>query len=115
MRKTLEQRAQELRHGISRTQQQGRAIESGLQGDAIDRSSTDSTKELLFNLSTQERRLLDQTEIALQRIDEGTFGECDSCGEEINPKRLDAVPWAQYCIECQEKFENGELSPNDAA
>jgi DnaK suppressor protein len=111
MKKTLEGRAEELRRAIAKTQQQGRALESGLQGDALDRSITDSTKEFLFNKSTQERRLLNLTEVALRRIQNGTFGECENCGEPINHKRLEAVPWAQYCIECQEKHERGELDP----
>jgi DnaK suppressor protein len=46
---------------------------------------------------------------ALGRIREGTFGECVSCGKEINAKRLEAVPWTRHCIECQEKLEKGEL------
>ena len=113
MKKTLEGRADELRRGSKRTQQHGRALESGIQGDALDRSITDSTKEFLFNKSTQERRLLNLTEIALRRIGEGTFGECANCGEAINHKRLEAVPWAQYCINCQEKLERGELNPDE--
>jgi DnaK suppressor protein len=45
----------------------------------------------------------------LARIREGAFGECISCGQEINPKRLEAVPWTRHCIECQEKLEQGLL------
>jgi DnaK suppressor protein len=113
IRKTLEGRAEELRRGIKKTQQQGRALDSGIQGDALDRSITDSTKEFLFNKSTQERRLLNLTEVALRRIKEGNFGECSNCGEAINHKRLEAVPWAQYCIACQEKLERGELDQEE--
>ena len=113
MKATLEGRATELRSGIKRTQQQGRSLDSGIQGDALDRSITDSTKEFLFNKSTQERRLLNLTEVALRRISEGTFGECSNCGAAINQKRLEAVPWAQYCIACQEKLERGELNPEE--
>ena len=113
MKKTLEGRAEELRRGITRTQQQGRALDSGIQGDALDRSITDSTKEFLFNKSTQEKRLLNLTEVALRRMSEVTFGECANCGSAINQKRLEAVPWAQYCIACQEKLERGELNPDE--
>ena len=113
MKKMLEGRAEELRRGIARTQEQGRTIESGLMGDALDRATTDSTKEYLFNKSTQERRLLNLTEIALRRIEERTFGECANCGNAINQKRLEAVPWAQYCVPCQEKFERGELNQEE--
>ena len=111
LKKTLEGRAEELRLGITRTQQQGRSVEGGLMGDALDRSIVDSTKEYLFNKSTQERRLLRLTELALNRMEEGSFGECANCGNAINQKRLEAVPWAQYCVPCQEKSERGELNP----
>jgi DnaK suppressor protein len=110
LKKTLEARAEDLRQGITRSQAQGRSVEGGLMGDALDRSITDSTKEYLFNKSTQERRLLRLTELALRRMDEGSFGECANCGNDINQKRLEAVPWAQYCVPCQEKFERGELN-----
>ncbi len=113
MKKVLQERALELRGTIQRTQQQGRAVEDGLQGDALDRSTIDSAKELLFNQSTQERRLLNLTETALQRINEGSFGECSQCGETINHKRLEAVPWTQHCLVCQEKLENGDLQLNE--
>jgi DnaK suppressor protein len=46
---------------------------------------------------------------ALDRIREGSFGQCISCGAEINPKRLEAVPWTRFCIACQEKMEKGIL------
>jgi RNA polymerase-binding transcription factor len=53
--------------------------------------------------------VLSMVEGALSRIREGSFGECISCGEEINPKRLEAVPWTRHCIGCQEKLEQGLL------
>src|SRR5690242_18968295 len=46
---------------------------------------------------------------ALDRIRTGTFGQCISCGEEINTERLEAVPWTRFCINCQEKMERGQL------
>jgi len=52
-----------------------------------------------------EHGLLRNIEAALVRVRDGIFGECVSCGEEINVKRLEALPWARYCIECQEKLE----------
>jgi len=47
--------------------------------------------------------------LALERLEEGTFGECLQCGTTIGAKRLEALPWTPYCIECQEKIENGEI------
>jgi len=48
----------------------------------------------------------------LARLRQGSFGECVSCGKEINAKRLEAVPWTRHCIECQEKAEQGLLETN---
>jgi DnaK suppressor protein len=53
-------------------------------------------------------------EEALDRLAEGTFGECINCGEEITPKRLDAIPWAPHCIRCQELQEQGLLVEKEA-
>jgi DnaK suppressor protein len=77
--------------------------------DIADRASSSYQKEFLFHQSSNERQLLQMVEGALSRIREGTFGECISCGNEINIKRLEAVPWTRYCIECQEKLEKGLL------
>lgn len=47
-------------------------------------------------------RTLKEIDGALQRVAVGTYGECEDCGEEINPNRLKAIPWARYCVPCQE-------------
>lgn len=47
-------------------------------------------------------RMLKEVEKALQRVASGTFGECEGCGQEISPARLKAIPWARYCLICQE-------------
>jgi len=47
-------------------------------------------------------RTLKEINSALQRVERGTYGECEGCGEEINPNRLKAIPWARYCVSCQE-------------
>ena len=47
--------------------------------------------------------------LALKRLDEGTYGECMHCGKTIGLKRLEALPWTPYCIDCREKIENGEI------
>lgn len=52
-----------------------------------------------------ERNQLDQVDAALRRIEEGSFGKCEACGNEIAKERLDAVPYTPYCIECAQKGE----------
>jgi DnaK suppressor protein len=47
-------------------------------------------------------RMLRQIDYALERFAGGTYGECQSCGEEISPARLKAIPWAEYCLKCEE-------------
>ncbi|HYX53415.1 MAG TPA: TraR/DksA family transcriptional regulator [Candidatus Limnocylindrales bacterium] len=107
--KKLEERQQALRKAVSRTEEDGRIADSDQTQDIADRAASSYTKEFLFSQSNNERQLLNMVETALQRIREGSFGECVSCGNEINSKRLEAVPWTRYCIECQEKKEKGLL------
>ncbi|MBZ5570364.1 MAG: TraR/DksA family transcriptional regulator [Acidobacteriia bacterium] len=108
-KKRLETRQQELRRMVSRTEQDGRTVDEDSAQDIADRAASSYTKEFLFHQSNNDRQLLQMVENALSRIREGTFGECISCGKEINPKRLEAVPWTRHCIECQEKAEQGRL------
>jgi DnaK suppressor protein len=113
-KKRLEQRQQELRITVTRTAQDGREADSEAAQDIADRAANSYTKEFLFHQSNNERQLLGMVESALDRIREGVYGECISCGEEINAKRLDAVPWTRYCIACQEKMEQGLLEEQGA-
>jgi DnaK suppressor protein len=108
-KKRLETRQQELRRMVSRTQQDGRTADEDVAQDIADKAASSYNKEFLFHQSNNDRQLLMMVEGALGRIREGSFGECISCGKDINPKRLDAVPWTRHCIECQEKLENGML------
>ncbi len=109
-KKRLEERQKELRQNVTRNELDGRNADvTDAAQDIADRASSSYQKEFLFHQSNNERQLLQMVEGALSRIREGTFGECISCGNEINPKRLEAVPWTRHCIECQEKLEKGLL------
>ena len=108
-KKKLEERQQALRRTVSRTEEDGRVADQDTAQDIADRAASSYTKEFLFSQSNNERQLLQMVETALQRIREGSFGECVNCGSEINAKRLEAVPWTRYCIDCQEKLEKGQL------
>src|SRR5467141_2195891 len=100
-KKRLETRQQELRRTVSRTEQDGRTADEDSSQDIADRAASSYNKEFLFHQSNNERQLLQMVEGALSRIHEGSFGQCISCGQEINAKRLEAVPWTRHCIECQ--------------
>ena len=94
---------------VSRTEQDGRAVDEESTQDIADRAASSYNKEFLFVQSNNDRQLLQMVDNALGRMREGNFGECISCGKEINMKRLEAVPWTRHCIECQEKLEKGML------
>ncbi len=106
----LEERQRTLRHSVNRTEEDGReAANNDIAQDIADRASSSYQKEFLFHRSNNERQMLQMVEGALARIREGNFGECISCGNEIEARRLDAVPWARHCRACQEKLEQGAL------
>ncbi len=108
-KKKLEERQHQLRRTVTRTEQDGRSTDLDTAQDIADRAASSYNKEFLFHQSNSDRQLLQMVEGALSRIREGTFGQCISCGKDINPKRLEAVPWTRHCIECQEKLEKGQL------
>jgi DnaK suppressor protein len=105
-RSQLETRKQALQNSATRTEVEGRTLDAGSSADSADRADENYMKEFLFSLSENDRRLLRLVELALSRMDEGGFGQCASCGEAIEAKRLQAVPWASYCLGCQEKRES---------
>jgi DnaK suppressor protein len=78
--------------------------------DIVDRANNSYNRELMFSISDSERIMLLQVEEALKRMDEGTYGRCANCGQSISIPRLQAVPWARFCIDCQELAEKGLLS-----
>src|SRR5512145_487897 len=69
--------------------------------DALDEVQHAAERELAIRNLDRETQLLRNVRNALRRIDEGTYGVCLHCEEDINPKRLNAVPWAPFCISCQ--------------
>ena len=77
--------------------------------DIVDRANNSYNRELMFSLSDNERATLLQIENALRRMEEGIYGKCSNCGQPINILRLEAVPWARFCIDCQELAEKGLL------
>jgi DnaK suppressor protein len=100
----LATRQQELRALAARTRHAGRATDVHA-ADVSDRASGSYEKEFAFGQTTNVTGLIRLTEEALQRIAEGTFGQCVLCEKEINPKRLEAVPWTRYCLDCQQTVE----------
>ena len=77
--------------------------------DPADMAANAYTKELLMSMSTNDRQLLESIDSALYRIEGGEYGYCDNCGNPIQEKRLEALPWAHHCVKCQELNERGLL------
>ena len=76
--------------------------------DAIDEVTRAAERELAIRNLDRESNLMRNVRAALRRIDDGSFGVCAHCEEEISPKRLAAVPWAPFCIRCQEAADRNE-------
>jgi DnaK suppressor protein len=91
------------------------AVEQGRQAvtddtlDPADQAVFTYQKEMLFTQGSEGHSQLTLVRLALKRLNDGTFGECLHCGKAIGEKRLEALPWTPYCIDCQEKIENGEI------
>jgi DnaK suppressor protein len=81
------------------------AENGGVAMDMADKAEVSYTKEFLLSLSDTERKQLQLIDAALGRIEKGDYGTCQTCNAKISKKRLDAVPWAPNCIECQQKAE----------
>ena len=76
----------------------------------MDSASSEASLSFTGRLRERERGLLAKIESAIGKIEDGVYGECESCGEEIGLKRLEARPVAELCIDCkaeQEKLERG--------
>jgi RNA polymerase-binding transcription factor len=108
-REKLIQKKQEILEAYNKNKTYGKeADEEGAQ-DIADKASNSYTKEFLFSLSNSERDMLQLVDEALGRITDRRFGVCVVCEDEMDRKRLEAVPWARHCISCQEKQEQGLL------
>ena len=91
---------------VQKTEEYGREANSEAEGmDLADKASSSYTKEFMFSKNDSDRQLLQEVVDALTRLEEGQFGECISCGEAVEPTRLEAVPWSPLCLACQEQAE----------
>jgi DnaK suppressor protein len=82
--------------------------QSGNIPDPNDRATMESDRSFELRLRSRERKLLGKIDEAIARIEEGDYGICDECGEEIRLKRLEARPVAKFCINCKTKQEQRE-------
>jgi len=81
--------------------------------DPADRATAESDRSFTLRIRDRERRLIRKIQAALQRIDDGSYGICEECGEDIGVPRLKARPVTKLCINCKSKQEEDEHLRND--
>ncbi len=109
-RNLLEEKRGNLLEAYTKKKSQGSEVGGKERAaDMVDMATDASTQEFLYSLSNSDRDMLKSVEDALTLMDDNDFGECVECEEKISKTRLDAVPWARYCVSCQELVETGRL------
>ncbi len=108
-RRALVEKKDSLSKEMLKNKDAGQENSEEITQDIADKASSSYTKEFLFSLSDGERILLQQIDQALVRIEDGNYGLCTNCGNPVPEKRLDAVPWTPYCVDCMELSEKGLL------
>lgn len=104
-RKTLLEQKKKLLEKVESSVKTNKEEDKEEVGDAADIASDYYERELAMNLSEAERQRLREVEDALERIEAGSYGQCESCSNMISTPRLEALPFAKLCIECQAKEE----------
>src|SRR5216684_2060420 len=107
----LETKQAELAGGLRN--REGIAIEKT--ADALDEVQLAGERELAIRNLDRESNMLRNVRGALARIADGSYGVCLHCEEDISPKRINAVPWAAFCIKCQEQVDRHEIEVEDSA
>jgi DnaK suppressor protein len=77
-------------------------------GDEIDSANIDNEKEIYFGLAANDKTTLNNINDALDKIEKNIYSYCENCNSDISIKRLEAIPWARYCIKCQKEIENNK-------
>lgn len=109
-KKLLQEKRDNLLEKSRRIHEDRRATVNEGGEDYVDDAVSSYTREFLLSLSDIDRRTLNLVLEALERIEDGTYGECLMSGEDIPLKRLEAIPWARYTADCQEMIERQEMA-----
>jgi DnaK suppressor protein len=105
LRQKLEFQRHEAQQFLRRMDQEARSLDAEAAQDSADQCVISLSKEALFERSSQRRTVLGLIEAALKRIADGSFGTCVGCGNEVQDQRLQALPWTQFCLQCQGELE----------
>lgn len=109
----LLERKNRLLESAESTREQGIAFEQEDLPDEVDLASSEADQSMNLRLRDRERILIRKIDKALVKIERGEYGECESCGEPIGKKRLEARPVTDLCIQCKEEQEQVERSYAD--
>jgi DnaK suppressor protein len=104
----LTEKRDEIVKKAKQTLEEDMALDANDLPDEMDLASSEYLQSFTFRLRGREKVFLDKIEKALRKIDDGSFGVCESCGEEIAIKRLEARPETTLCIRCKEEQERAE-------
>ena len=118
MKKTLkdtkERLLQERAQLIEKLKDNDLSVDDSETPDPVDLAVRNYSKNVMLAVSENESRQLALIDEALLRVDDDEYGLCQTCEQAINPKRLAAIPWARYCLNCQELVEQGLLDDDQA-
>ena len=101
-KKILQTKLQQFQQSGGQALQEGRGLQTSESKDEGDRAVISPTKDMLFRQNAQNTVMLKAIGSALARIEDGSFGHCFNCEQEININRLKAIPWVRFCVPCQE-------------
>lgn len=111
----LRQRQKELENDLANTVAQALASNVDDAQDVADQAVAGYQKEMLFSQGTVRNAQLRLVRQALNRIADGSYGDCVRCYQAIGAKRIEALPWTPYCIDCQERIERGDIDSSAVA
>jgi len=107
VRKRLLLKREELLHDLAKNREVSDETVDESAQDMADRATSAYTKEFAYSLSESDRKTLVLIDEALGRLDAGTYGTCVHCAQPVQEKRIEAVPWARHCLDCQELQDKG--------
>ena len=106
-RQLLETRISDQEVVLATAQRETR-FEAARHADPADQAASEYERQTLIHKAAAAQQTITMLKQALERLRQGTFGECATCGGDIEPKRLEAIPWARYCMKCQGIREQSE-------
>ena len=113
LKKQLQEKEQQLLADMARGAEDNRKSRGAEIQDRTDQVASSEMKEGLFQENSYDWDILIEVREALQRIENGTFGKCAACGQQIDSDRLNAIPWTSYCLNDQNQRDHKWFSEDD--